>query len=854
MQKIISFILLLLIIGASLYFIGRPRAGNVVTNGAGQTLLFNLTSDNVLHFAWYPKGKESAPKSIVPTEMVFKKDPSTAPRLDEVQDGFEGESLSLHVDRTTLCFTVTDKKRNYEAGQICPSALGEKTAGLTIKAPAMQNIYGLGEQFLTPGAFDGDWIGKVRDSGTDPSENNRGQFFGNNMHGYNGGAVGNATFPVLYAVGSENKNFALFFDNTYKQRWDFTAPEWKVETSGGALQGYLIVGENLPALRREYMDLTGRPPVPPKKAFGLWVSEYGFDNWAELEDKLKTLRANKFPVDGFVLDLQWFGGIKFDQENSPMGGLTWDLKNFPDPAGHIARYKKEEGLGIVLIEEPVISRGVIDPASGKTVHSILEEKGYLATETPDKGSKAAFFAYNPWWGRGGLYDYASKEAGEFWHDFRRQPLVDMGITGHWTDLGEPEAFEPKAFYEAGRSQHADIHNVFNIRWSKSIFDGYARHKVERRPWLLSRSGTSGIQRYGVVMWSGDIGANLTSLTTHLNAQMHMSFSGMDYFGSDIGGFHRPGLQGDKDEMFTQWFAVGSLLDVPVRVHTMNLSNKLETAPDRIGDKASNLFNLRQRYALTPYYYSLAHAAFEKGDAVFAPLVYHFQNDMPARKLGDHKLIGKNLLAVTVSRHGQRQTNVYLPKGTWFDFHSGAVTESTGDWVKDVSVYDGKIFRLPMYALEGTILPMARVTNETQNTSSFGSGDLTVRVYPSRTPSQFTLVEDDGETTAYAKGKVRRTLIEQTETDGEVSVNIGAAQGSFEGGANEGDQYIEIAGKGRKPKSIERNGEKLNEMKSQSELEKAGSGWFAGANGLIVAKVAGARRDQAATWKIALVSN
>ena len=88
------------------------------------------------------------------------------------------------------------------------------------------------------------------------------------------------------------------------------------------------------------------------------------------------------------------------------------------------------------------------------------------------------------------------------------------------------------------------------------------------------------------MWSADIGTNLGNLAAHLNAQMHMSFSGIDYFGSDIGGFYRGALGGgDLSETYTQWFADGMILDVPGRLHTENLCNCKETAPDRIGQQS-----------------------------------------------------------------------------------------------------------------------------------------------------------------------------------------------------------------------------------------------------------------------------
>src|SRR5918993_768807 len=113
------------------------------------------------------------------------------------------------------------------------------------------------------------------------------------------------------------------------------------------------------------MELTGRPPVPPRKAFGLWVSEFGYDNWDQIEGLRDGLRANGFPLDGFVLDLNWFGGIVLDQPaQSEMGRLDWDRDqeprltdnpySFPDPDDHVRRYA-EDGVGLVAIEESYLA-------------------------------------------------------------------------------------------------------------------------------------------------------------------------------------------------------------------------------------------------------------------------------------------------------------------------------------------------------------------------------------------------------------------------------------------------------------------------------------------------------------------
>src|SRR5690606_25584835 len=110
-------------------------------------------------------------------------------------------------------------------------------------------------------------------------------------------------------VGANNANYGLLVDQVYKQEWNLTGNPGSMNTWGDEIRWYTMTGADLPDLRKDYMELTGRPPVPPKKTFGLWVSEYGYDNWGEIDGTLSGLRTAKFPVDGFMLDVQWFGGV-----------------------------------------------------------------------------------------------------------------------------------------------------------------------------------------------------------------------------------------------------------------------------------------------------------------------------------------------------------------------------------------------------------------------------------------------------------------------------------------------------------------------------------------------------------------
>jgi alpha-glucosidase len=809
------------------------------------TLLIEILDDKLMHFEVSQKGASTGP--IYATPYVDSRVRYLGPSVFR-QTGNEVETaaLRIEVDPLSLSISAFDKVKGSFLTRISPMNMDRDWKGLMISKGQMTNAYGLGELFLPSrvGTANGDWIGEVRFPG---GEN------GNAMTGFHGGYTGNAQFPVLYAVG-EGANYALFLDQIYKQEWNFKLDPWTVHMWGDQVRGYLIAGGDLPELRTSFMKLVGRPLVPPKKAFGLWISEFGFDSWNEIRDKLRTLRANGFPIDGFVLDLQWFGGVN-SSELSPMGRLSFDLRNFPNPAATVKQLLALEGIGLITIEESYISRGLPE-------HAKMETLGYMAKGSVNS-NKAFFINENPWWGVGGMIDWSNFAGAEYWHKWKRQPLVEMGIMGHWTDLGEPEMYRNKenpsaipyyhGFPEIGKDRQADIHNVFSLLWHKSIYEGYQANRETQRPWILSRSGGPGMQRYGAGMWSGDIGSNFGSLASQFNVQMHMSMSGIDYFGADIGGFHRSGMDQepgtDLSELYTQWFANGAAFDVPVRPHTENVSNTKETAPDRAGDLASNLANIRLRYELSPYYYSLAHRAYLYGEPVVPPLVYYYQNagtdraDFDVRTLGHEKLIGRDLLFAVVAGKGERSRDIYLPPGEWVDFYSNKRYPSIGQSLYGYSEYAGGVFRLPLFARAGAIIPLMFVDTKSMNIEGLRSdgsvrNELIARVYTGviGTAYEFTVYEDDGRTDKYQKGEVAKTRIRQLKNRDEAIVYVDAAVGWFSGMPSSRNSVVELVALGAAPSGVRINGVALQKFYSAVEIESAASGWaFDSARGVVVAK-------------------
>ncbi len=798
------------------------------TSGS-QYLIVEFLDDDLAHFELSANPSPGTDDPIFTTSQIDKIDYTGPTSFTQSGNTLTTSDMKVVVNGTTLCADVYDTTRTPDLllQTVCPRNLTSDWKGLSFTKESMANAYGLGAQFFTGGSADGDWVGRTRTPG-----NTQGNAM---IYDADNGPVGNVQIPVLFAVGDSSKNYGLFVDQPYKQQWDLTGDPWTMDTWGDQIRWYVMTGPDLPDLRDDYLELTGYPTVPPKKALGLWVSEFGYDDWAEVDGILAGLQTSKFPVDGFLLDLDWFGGVTAGSDNTKMGTLDWDTTAFPSPATKIASYESNDGIGLMTIEESYVGKGL-------TEHSDLEGFGYLV-KNGCSVCAAEYLTSNDWWGKGGMIDWTNEAAGAYWHDQKRQPLIDDGIIGHWLDLGEPEMYDAGDWTSGvlpGKHAHSDYRNLYNLEWTESVVKGYATNSETQRPFILARSGAAGIQRNGVAMWSGDIGSKLTALAAQQNVQMHMSMSGIDYFGSDVGGFRREMLDSDLDELYTQWFSNSAWFDVPLRPHTENLDNTADTSPDLIGDFDSNLANLRQRYELTPYYYSLAHRANQYGEPVVPPLVFYYQNDTNVREMGNEKLIGRDLLVAVVAGANQRQRDVYLPAGTWFDFYTNQSYASTGQTYTDRPLWINGEFKLPTFARAGAIIPKMFVDDKTMNvlgkrSDSTTRNELMARVYADSTSSSFTLYEDDGVSTSYLSGSVRTTVLSQSLSGSTETVTIASSSGTYTGAPTSRNNVIELVTTNTQASAVTYGGSALTQYNNRAAFDAASSGWYNAGSNLVVAK-------------------
>jgi alpha-glucosidase len=259
-------------------------------------------------------------------------------------------------------------------------------------------------------------------------------------------------------------------------------------------------------------------------------------------------------------------------------------------------------------------------------------------------------------------------------------------------------------------------------------------------WTINRAFQPGMQRYGAAAWTGDIASNWRAFADTPARLLNWSLAGMFYGACDIGGF----MGQDTPELLTRWMEAGVFFPV-MRSHSANTVNP--RFPWLYGEPAEAAIRkaLDLRYRLVPYYYSLAHVAAEKGTPMMRPLAMAYPEDPQVNNLTSQWLMGDGLMAAPILAQ-TNQRSVYFPKGTWFTFDSNQTR--TGGGSAEVKA---ELDQIPVFVRAGTILPLAPAI---LHTDDLPGGPLDLQIYPGANAT-FTLTEDDGQTTAYTTGQVRR---------------------------------------------------------------------------------------------------
>lgn len=335
-------------------------------------------------------------------------------------------------------------------------------------------------------------------------------------------------------------------------------------------------------------------------------------------------------------------------------------------------------------------------------------------------------------------------------------------------------------------------NTYPLLVNKTVYEGCRRDNPMQRTMILTRCSYTGIQRYSIANWSGDVGNDWDTFKRQVTAGLGLMAAGIPWWTYDAGGFFRPGNQyGDSlyHERFMRWMQTSVFLPL-MRVHGYMSNTEFWNYGQKVSDNARQCLDMR--YRLMPYIYSNAAAVSMDGTSIMRPFIMDFADDELALKQKDEYMFGKSLLVAPVLEQGISQMSVYLPKDTkWYDFATNKIYEG-GETYQMPIVKE----RIPVYAKAGSIIPLGP---SVQSTSEDRNAPWEIRVYGGA-DGAFTVYEDDGTSYNYEKGAYSTYPI--TWKNSSSTLEIGQRKGTYKGMCKE-----------RKLKLVYINGEKQNVTKT-----------------------------------------
>jgi oligosaccharide 4-alpha-D-glucosyltransferase len=533
----------------------------------------------------------------------------------------------------------------------------------------------------------------------------------------------NFSLPAVFS----SKKYILLFDNSAKGWMDLGKSEEKImqfEAVSGRMSYLVFSGNTYPELINNYVNVTGKQPMPPRWALGNYASRFGYRSEQEVRDTVNQFIDLDFPLDALILDLYWFGkDIK-----GHMGNLDWDKEAFPTPTKMISDIKAQ-GVNTVLITEPFV-------LTSSKKWADAEKHQALAKNTDGKPKRFDFY-----FGNTGLVDVFS-DKGKSWFNSIYKRLYQQGIAGWWGDLGEPEVHPSDILHTLsdGNVVNGDaIHNVYGHQWAKMVFENQLELAPNERPFILMRSGFAGSQRYGMIPWTGDVSRSWGGLKPQVELSLQMGVLGMGYTHSDLGGF--AGGENFNKELYIRWLQYGVFQPI-YRPHAQdNIAPEVVFHDKETQDILRKFIKLR--YNLLPYNYTLAYQNSTTGMPLMRPLFFEYEDaneDELNLSLMDNATSyfwGDAFLVTPVVDAGVKSVSIPLPKGVWFDYFTDK--KYLGEQTISLAT---RLETLPVLVRAGSFIPMV---DDIQSTKDYDSSQLTLHYYAddSVKRSEGELYEDDG---------------------------------------------------------------------------------------------------------------
>ncbi|MCL2029517.1 MAG: DUF5110 domain-containing protein [Deltaproteobacteria bacterium] len=803
LKKWLTLITLLIWLAAPAVGVAATGAGRAVTKLGNYNLSLSLAGDHVWLF------ELSARKVAVnqPLEMSVMVDPDVRAglTLPTSSDGrtWTGPTSVVTLDSTPPALTIShpDGEVIFTLAPFTPEG---RLAGLLFHGP-FNHLSGLGADFrLQTNILN--LLGQTSLPGGP---------FGNARLANRAFRPNQVQIPILYGLGEGLKCAALFVDETLPLQWNFKTTPWTVTAAGplrpgDTLRFFVITGPDLPTVRSSFMNLTGRPPVPPRSLLGVWLSglkeaqvkaeEMDLEhNFEASEAPLPELREKLARLKRFIPNLS---------------GLTTPAD--VDVQALLAAARAED-LELILEESARI------PQSSHHYQEMARRSFLVQTGGPHGPPLLADYFGRP----SGLIDYTDRAAAAFWHSLEREKLTTLGLAFFRLLDSDLEEIGPEAWY-AGQSAD-DLHshyawaNAYALKWLEGIENRLiSRRGPTARPILMTRTGTAGLARRSGFLYNGEaqlLTGGFSGLSP-LGIRSHLALSGVDYYSSDLASSLAAWPVTRFFLNYDSWVAKAVLTDYPLIL------------PEELVIRPVFQYNLGLRESLSPYIYNLAWKAWLEGQPVTAPLVYYFQDDPLARDRLPEVMLGPHLLVSLNFDGNSERTKVYVPRGLWYDWRSGEVIDQEEGGELDMDTRVGGLLTPPILARAGAIIPTVEYMYPKEGLSERIDA---LKIFIGKDNSEISWFEDDGHTQRYRQGdrpSFGRTVITAvTQPDGSTVVTIKAREGDWSEAPAERPLLIDIYGP-QAPGQATLDNLPHNRVAQASALDRMESGWASFGNNRI----------------------
>jgi alpha-glucosidase len=519
---------------------------------------------------------------------------------------------------------------------------------------------------------------------------------------------------------------------------------------GDLLVVYFFAGPTPADVLQQYSELSGYMPLPPRWALGYHQSRWSYASAEEVRAIATTMRARQHPCDALWLDIDYMDGFR---------NFTWNATTFPQPRELIAELRSQ-GLRLVTIIDPGTR---VDPT-----YDVYQQA--LARDFFCRLPGGELFVGHVWPGACAFPDFSRQQVRRWWGALHHTHVA-LGVAGIWNDMNEPaltslcapdsstqtygRTMDDSVLHQAGGEDprgpdgpplsHRQFHNAYGMQMARATYQGLRHLQPDGRPFVLTRSGTAGIQRYAAV-WTGDNTSAWEYIPQAISTCLNLSMSGVPFIGVDIGGF----WQDASGELLVRFTQLGALLPF-CRNHSARGTAPQEPWAFAEPYETALRTAIALRYRALPYLYTLFAAAAHTGAPLMRPLAYHFPRDEQACRVSDAFFLGDTLLCAPVYEAGADSRQVYLPAGEWFHYWTDQLFQ--GPATHQIAA---PLDHWPLFVRANRLLPLGPLM---QYTDERPTDPLTIHCYMSpQGEASYTLYEDDGATQAYANGAYARTLI------------------------------------------------------------------------------------------------